>query len=312
MRGLLLRPRAWLLVLIPIAVSAASLPARAQDASALDKKARDAFERKDFAGAAEAFEEAYGFRPHPATKYNAAFAWEKAGEKARAADAYEAALNSDGLDAKRSEAARSRLSVLKPQLAYVIVEKPIGGTVTVEHVKDVPIPARIHLDPGSHLIVIRRSNGKKTDQQLALKAGSTTPIVVEDDDSPALDAPLPEKKPEPKKEAPPPVQDEGSCSSCTWGWVAIGGAVVAAGAGTYFGLKTLSANDDFEASERTDTDAHDRAVSSRTLSNVMFGVAAVAGGVGIYLVLTGKKSKPETTSLVLGVHPQGVSTKLTF
>lgn len=312
MRGFFIKPGAWLPVAIAIALGAISLPALGQDASALDKKARDAFERKDFAGAAEAFEEAYGFRPHPATKYNAAFAWEKAGEKARAADAYEAALNSDGLDAKRSEAARSRLSVLKPQLAYVILEKPIGGTVTAEHAKDVPIPARIHLEPGSRSIVVRRSNGTKVEQTLSLKAGSTTPVVIEDDNSPAIEAPEPEKKPEKKAEAPPPPTDSGSCTSCTWGWVAIGGAVVAAGAGTYFGLKTLSANDDFESSNRTDQDAHDRAVSSRTLSNVMFGVAAVAGGVGIYLVLTGKKSSPASSALSVGVHPHGVSTRLTF
>jgi hypothetical protein len=312
MRGFSFRPGAWLLVSIPIALCASHLPAVAQDAAALDKKAREAFENKDFAGAAAAFEEAYAFRPHPSTKYNAAFAWEKAGDKPRAADAYEAALNADGLDAKRSEAARSRLSVLKPQLAYIIVEKPIGGTVSVEHAKDVPIPARIHLDPGSHTVVVRRSNGTSVEQALSLKAGSTTPVIVEDDSSAALEKPEPEKPKEPEKKPPPAPADGGSCSSCTWGWVAIGGAVVAAGAGAYFGLKTLSANDEFEDSNRTDQDAHDRAVSSRTLSNVMFGVAAVAGGVGLYLVLTGKKSKPESSALVLGVHPHGVSTQLTF
>src|SRR5688572_30766347 len=106
-----------------------SFVALAQEASEYDKKARAAFERKDYAGAAEAFEEAYSFKPHPATKYNAALAWDKALQFARAADAYEAALNAEGLDTGRAEAARQRLAALKPQLGYVFVSKPIGATV---------------------------------------------------------------------------------------------------------------------------------------------------------------------------------------
>jgi hypothetical protein len=297
------------------AACALSLPAFGQDAAALDKKARDAFERKDFAGAAEAFEEAYAFRPHPATKYNAALAWEKAQQPARAADAYEAALNADGLDAKRAEAARSRLSVLKPQLAYVLVEKPIGGTVSVEHAKEVPIPAHIHLQPGAHTLVIKRSNGTKVEKSLSLKAGTSTPVAVEGDSGElgtALTPPADKKEPEPTPEPPKKDEPSGSCSSCTWGWVMIGGAVVAAGAGTYFGLRTLSANSEFEDSNRTDAEARDRAISSRTFSNVAFGVAVVAGGVGLYLVLTGKPSGPEKTSLRLGVHPTGISSTLSF
>src|SRR5258706_4981671 len=117
------RTKTWVAGAILVSSLAFVSTARAQDASEYDKKARSAFERKDYPAAAEAFEEAYSVKPHPATKYNAALAWDKAQQAARAADAYEAALNTEGLDAGRADAARSRLAALKPQLAYLFVEK---------------------------------------------------------------------------------------------------------------------------------------------------------------------------------------------
>jgi hypothetical protein len=48
---------------------------------------------------------------------------------------------------------------------------------------------------------------------------------------------------------------------------------VGAGVGAFFGLRTLSARDEFEDSNREDADARDRAITSRTISNIGFGVA---------------------------------------
>jgi len=308
------RAFAWLACFGVLFTSAA---ARADEASDLDKKARSAFEKKDYAGAAAAFEEAYRVKPHPATKYNAALAWEKANEAARAADAFEGALNTEGLDAGRAKAARARLAVLKPTLAYVLVEKPIGATVSVAHVADAPVPAHFHLAPGAHKVAVKRRDGSVAEQTLALKAGSTTSVEVEASGEPkdeaaelkpVGDAPAPVAAPArdaPKREAP-------GCSSCTWGWVALGVGVAAAGAGTYFGIRTLSSKGEFDDSGKTDADARDRAVQSRMLANISFGVAAVAGGVGLYLVLTGTKSNRETAAWSLAIRPDGAASTWRF
>lgn len=293
-------------------VSMTALAASAQSAAALDKKARDAFAREDFSAAGDAFEEAYRLEPHPATKYNAALAWEKAKDLPRAADAYEAALGASGLDDERAEAARSRLTALKPQLAYVTVSAPIGGTVSVEHVVEAPIPVRFHLSPGEHTIEIRRASGRVTTQSLSLKAGTSTPLSQGDSDGAApLDAARASQSPA-VHPGPPPSRAEKSCSSCTWGWVSIGAGAVAAGASVYFGLRTLSARDDFEASNRTDADAHDDAVSSRTLTNVALGVAAVGVGVGVVLLLSSPSSEAPATRVQLRVGPGGATGSLHF
>lgn len=292
---------------------------RADEAAELDKKARAAFEAKDYQGAAEAFREAYRNKPHPATRYNEALAWDKGGELARAADAYEAALEAEGLDAGRTEAARTRLAALKQQLAYVSVENPIGGTVTSEQIDNAAIPVRFHLAPGSHDIVVKQPSGATTQRKLSLRAGTTTILAIDAEKDVVTSTPkqtMEEPRTAPDKPPPAPTprpEADAGCSSCsTWGWVALGGAVAAAGAGAYFGVRTLSARDDFEASNKTDADAHDRAVQSRTLTNVAFGVAAVAGGVGVYLLLSGKGSPKESARVELRVRPGGVSGGLSF
>jgi hypothetical protein len=286
----------------------------AQNAAELDKKARAAFDAKDYEGAARTFEEAYKLKPHPATQYNAALAWEKAGELARAADAFESALDSEGLDEGRAGASRDRLAALKRQLGYVFVSKPIGATLSVAHVEKLAIPAKIHLTPGTHEIIVRRPDGSTEKKSVSVRAGESLELAFEGGGLGPGPAPAPDEPPESK---PTPVVDEpaagGSCSQCTWGWVAIGAGAVGAGVGAYFGLRTLSARDEFEDSNRTDAEARDRAVSSRTLSNVGFGVAIVGIGVGVVLLLTAPDSKQEAaTRTELRVGPTGVSAALHF
>lgn len=319
--------RRAVLLLVGIAVCslcvALSPPASAQDVAELDKKARAAFENKEYEVAARTFEQAYRIKPHPATQYNAALAWEKAGELARAADAFESALDSEGLDEGRASASRDRLAALKRQLGYLFVAKPIGATVSVAHAEKVSIPAKIHVSPGDYEITVQRSDGTTETKNVSARAGEVIRVDVEGSGL----GPGPEPataEPETAPTDPGPTDEpSGSCSQCTWGWVAIGGAAVAAGVGTYFGLRTLSARDEFEDSDREDSDAHDRAVTSRTVSNVAFGVAIVSGAVGVVLLLTAdksgesatgeqKKQKTARTRTELRVGPSGVSAAFHF
>jgi hypothetical protein len=312
---------ALLSVWLCVACALTSPAVFAQNAAELDKKAREAFNRGDFEVAARTFEEAYRLKPHPATQYNAALAWEKAGELARAADAFESALDSAGLDDGRATASRERLAVLKRQLGYLFVTKPIGATATIAHAEAIPIPAKVHLSPGKYELAVRRNDGTTATKSVSIRAGEAVEVAVEGggglDTSPVGS---PEEE-QPKAPDTPPDENrqQGTCTQCTWGWVAIGAAVAAAGAGTYFGLKTLSENDKFEDSNREDDTAHDRAVTARTMSNVFFGVAIVSGAVGVVLLLTGKSStetesaqRKAATRTELHVGPTGVSASIHF
>src|SRR5881394_2762228 len=86
-------------VMLATAVQAAG-PARApsaqsSDAGELTLRAKAAFDRGNFAEAAELLTRAYAVKPSPALLYNLGRAYQQAGEKARAVEAYDRYLQSE-------------------------------------------------------------------------------------------------------------------------------------------------------------------------------------------------------------------------
>src|SRR5262245_47212701 len=89
------------LLLVALALSATSARAD-EDASVHFNRAKTLFGEGQFRRAAEEFESADRIAPHGASKYAAALAWEEAGELARAADLFDAAIATQQLDAKKA------------------------------------------------------------------------------------------------------------------------------------------------------------------------------------------------------------------
>ena len=80
---------------------------------------------------------------------------------------------------------------------------------------------------------------------------------------------------------------EGRPKRGPWGFVAIGAGVLAGGAGTYFGVKNLSATSDWRAATTpvAITDAHNRARSAATMATIAWVAAGVLASVGVGLLL---------------------------
>jgi hypothetical protein len=72
-----------------------------------------------------------------------------------------------------------------------------------------------------------------------------------------------------------------------WGFALVGAGVVAAGAGTYFGTKNLSATSEWRAATAPAaiTDARNRANSAATSATIAWVAAGVLASVGLGLVL---------------------------
>jgi hypothetical protein len=64
-------------------------------------------------------------------------------------------------------------------------------------------------------------------------------------------------------------------------WIALGGAAVASGAAFAFGAMTLSARTEFNTAPSYD--ARDRFYRDRTITDVAWGIAGVAGALGVAL-----------------------------
>lgn len=284
-----------MLVLTLLVTRASIAETQEHEAAALEKEGRDAFSAGKFAEAGEKFDAANRLAPHAQLRFNAALAWEKAREPARAADAYEGALRQGGLDDQRERRAQSALAGLKETLGYVKVPRPVSGTLSIAHLSHAPIPAQFHLAPGQYKMDVESADGSKTTKTVSVKAGEVITVEVELESS---EPSVAVRTNEPSDSTPPPDDTQpvdptptGSARK-TWGWIAIGTGVVLGGAAAYFGTQTTKAKSDYEDSNFTDADARDRGVRNRTFTNIALGGAIVGVGVGSYLLLTsgGKKT----------------------
>jgi tetratricopeptide (TPR) repeat protein len=255
--------------LVVASLLAVAAPCRAQSdyeraAARLFRAGAAAFEQGDYTAAANAFEEANRRMPRGATVYNAALAWEAAGERARAADGYAAALEDESLAHEAADDARKHLTALARSVGVVDIGADAGCTVSVAHVVDARPPKKVHLASGEH-VVSCHCGASIREQRIAVSAGAATTVAF-----PPLSIP---------RERPP------STAHRTLGFVSLGGAAALAGAGAFLGASALGARDDFDSSGRTDADARSDAVALRTWANVAFAGAIALAVTGIYLVL---------------------------
>lgn len=289
-------------------------PARGQtqesQAAEADKRARAEFAAGDYRAAALSFEKANALAPYPQLRFNAALAWERAGDEARAANGYESALSRGGLDAEREATARRALTVLKERLAYLQIRSPIGGVVSIGHMARAAIPLNTHLAPGEYTIAIEMPGGAKRSEQLVVRAGEVRELSFEES-APTV-GPTPRREATTRERDPQPRSVETGSNRATWGWVMIGGAVALSGAATYTGLRTLQAADDYGASNETDADIRDEGVRYRTLTNIAIGGAAVCAGLGVYLLVSGDSNTTGSARLSLRARGDRVTASWTF
>jgi len=249
------------------------------------QEARQAYQEGRYSAAASLFEAADRLAPHPSTRYNAAAAWEEAGEAARAATGYEAALAIDTLDEGRRTIAEQRLASLKEALARVRIAQPLGALITVDHVQRSPVPTSFYLRPGSYNLAIEY-RGVNTSRLAEVFAGKDHELKL---DLPGTDAPAPPPPPPSPALPEDPLRastTDTSATQKTLGWVGVGAGVALGGAAIVLGLRALAARDRFIESGRTNPEARGEASDLRLATNVLWGGATVAGATGIVLLLT--------------------------
>lgn len=276
-----------------LVTSAASADAPAEPVAAtIDAEARAAYARKEFTEAARLFARAFRVEPHPATKYNEGRAWDQAGVRSAAADAFELALTLPGLDEGRTAIASRRLAELKVLVVTVEVTKPLGARVTTPSGDSYGIPARFHLDPGAHEIVVSGPSGN-VKRIVTGEAGSVVQIVV---DLPA--PPLAVAKPAP---IPDRVEPHSSRAAPLVAFGVGGALAVTSGV---LGVLTLRARTDYvnlRGSERES--AGDRFAVYKRWTNISLAAAGVAVTTGVILWISESshdKQKPAVAALHIG------------
>lgn len=249
---------------------------RLDEASRHFREGEAAFKQGRPLAAAEAFERAHHLVPHGATLYNAGLAWQAAAVWQRAAQAFHDSIELGGLAPEQESDARSRLESVAPKVGRLDITAPPNGRVSVAHVESRPIPVAVFLRPGSYEVTLELA-GQRTTQSVDVALGQG-----------AIDLTKPSRAHRAARPVGPvPATDESKRGlSSTVGWVGIGGAAALSGIAIYLGLEALESRDAFDESGRTDAEAHDRAASLRTWTNVAWVAAGASATAGVVVLLT--------------------------
>jgi tetratricopeptide (TPR) repeat protein len=141
------------------------------------REAEAAFLAGDFVRAGGLFEEANRLAPHPSALWNAARAWQRAGDPARAMNLYARYLDDAPADAPDRAAAAAAVSELRPRVARLEIEA--REQLTDVHVDERPVSgAAVWVTPGTHLVRARRG-GSDVSALVSVAAGAAQKVALQ-------------------------------------------------------------------------------------------------------------------------------------
>lgn len=237
--------------------------------------AQRAFSEGRYVEAAHGFEQAYKHKPHPAPLINAGDAWDKAGEYAKAARAYQAVLALAAANEQDRIDATDRLTRISPKLGVIEL---VGSQQLRARIGDEEFRggARVYLFPGEHRVTLVDVDGSG-ERVIALVAGTERSVD--------LTTLLPAKATTGAADEAGPAQDtpEASTGIRPLTWAAYGVGALGLIGGVVFGLQVNAAEDDYN--QAPTQEALDRFKQNRLLTNIGFGVGLVGVGVGTFLLI---------------------------
>jgi hypothetical protein len=249
-----------------------------------------AFDRGDYLGAAREFDAAEQLAPHIDVLWNAARAWARTDDKARAATLYARYLRESPVDAPDRGTAQRQLAALAPKLGRVEVHG--------DHITHLVVDGRasdettVYVSPGAHVVSAVVDTSPST-QTVRLEAGQTVSVAFEAEapPPPPLATPAPQGVPAPALPAPPSEpRPRGGWSP----WVVVGGGLLTAtalGFAIWSGLETLDTLNAFNA--RPTPGNLEEGQTRQTRTNVLIGTTAglalLTGSAAVFFVRWGGK-----------------------
>jgi tetratricopeptide (TPR) repeat protein len=281
--------RFFLLLTMALSLSgpAAARVSQRKDAKQSFARGTRLFERGEYVTAIAAFERAYELKPHYAVQCSIALCHQRLNRFVEAAAHFRRCLK-EGASRRRAKAAEVRRSLARVQarISWVEVKSPgKGGTVHVDGEARGPAPQRMPLNPGRHVLEVRREGA--TPARLALKVlgGEERSITLVPEDvevsQPAVVEPV---RPEPIKPEPQPVPvkpRERRGLSQGWFWTTVALTVALSGAAAAMGALTYTAHGDYN--EAPTKEGYDTFVQRRLITNILAGAAVAAGVTGTVL-----------------------------
>ncbi|MGH7282665.1 MAG: tetratricopeptide repeat protein [Polyangiaceae bacterium] len=296
--------------------SAASNAGDSKAAGQAFMEGQKAYKHGDYRHAGDSFEKAYSLSPKLPALWNAARAWQDAGELTRAANLYYKYLSLAPPAAPDRDRAIKSLNQLNEKLARIEVH---AGDFTEVQLDGADVPGladapdhttMVYVNPGEH-VLSGTKNGSHTRQTATIAAGAVTSVVlVLEEKKETFPPPPPTVLVEPKSKGLPP-------------WVLlIGGGLTAASLGVtiWSGLDTSSQKSAFDSSptQQNLDDGRSKEVRTNVLIGVTAGFAVLTGVTAAFLVdwKNGKqqeKTPPaETAAMNVSFGPGSLSVRGQF
>lgn len=307
-----MRNRSFLLPLVLLAVASVPVTAAAQtqggdvsvDTAAEAKRqfllGRQAFEAKRYADAAQNFEAAGAYKPHPVTFYTAAVAWELGGRSDRAADAFARALESSPQGALKDDEAkksRERLSALEGVLGTVTVAAPDGWKVQLDGNSELLAPARLHAKPGVRQLVYRAPGKAVEKKELTLEAGQKVAVSLPEPVAQVVKEPEPDRAPK-KVGVAEPTSSEDSMVTLrkSAGLVLAGIGAASLGASAILWTQAQGAKDVYDDKPTQQGFDHGESLQTWTNITLIAGGVLLVGGVTLFVLPSGGKGRAKVGS----------------
>jgi hypothetical protein len=257
-------------------------------------QARRLFEARRYVRAAAAFEEAYRLRPHFLVLCSIARCHENMSNMVQAVRYYKRCLAGGASKTKLGPRIRASLASVERQVSWIQVTTPdpggavaigddeldhiitSGGTVYIDGKKAGPAPGRYAVNPGRHIVEVRRAGARAASHTLTTLGGEDRTITLAPLE--ATGEPVPEVLTTTIRERPRTARRG---LNQAWFWVATAATVALAATTAVLGAQTLDKRSSYES--RPTKEGLDDFTRHRTLTNVFGAATAVAGGSGILL-----------------------------
>jgi hypothetical protein len=259
-------------------------PEKKKAAAAAFNRGEDAYASGNFNAAGAAFEEAFSHVPHPSALWNAARAWNRAGDLARAANLFTKYLREAPPDAPDRKSAVASLEQLTGKLGKLNIYAPDFPVIEIDG--QVIEGSSVFVTPGTH-IVRGRSNDKSIERVQGIEAGGIASVALVQES-----APPPKKNPDARggsgEPGAPDQQKPVNLRVLPRIAVGVGGAATALTLGftIWSGLDTLSARAEFDLLPTQSNLDAGRGKQTRTnvLLGVTLGLAALTGTAAVFFV----------------------------
>jgi len=229
-----------------------------------------------------AFEEAYRQKPFYLVQCSIARCYENLGQMLKASKHYRQCLSEGRDSSDKLEAIEKALQSVINQITQVKIYSALSDCTL--YVNGAPMgnpPLTIELDPGKHLLEVRRANSNSAERAIQTFGGETlqfdltpTPSQTVSKEKAAADHAAAVTLS--KESALPPSLNRRRTLSPAYFWTGAALSVVAASVAAVFGVKALSARADYE---ETPTQAgYDHFIQQRLLTNILAASAAALAG----------------------------------